>query len=261
LTQTCPKWTWLRRGPFLQQKLRHGHQDHKPLRYVLAYPGTIFDFYVGDNSVEVVAVKGRVSFVHSATEAKYDVADGSPSILADQQQVSSGEGTVDPDWDQWNTVRENFWAAKARVRDGRSNILPPSLQDEAYALEENGRWERVSYEGTERWFWRPRVVVGWSPFTVGRWTDWYGDQTWIPAEPFGYVTTITVTGSTWGITGTGPACGERARRASSPQRGLLLVSRKGFMDSYWDLRGWVPLAPYEPYYCYRPWGGPPCGGS
>ena len=109
-----------------------------PFGYVLADPGTVFDFYVGDNSVEVVAVKGKVSFVHSATEAKYDVAAGSPSILADQQQVSSGEGTVDPDWDRWNTVRENFWAAKARVRRTLGEYLPPSLRDESYALEENG---------------------------------------------------------------------------------------------------------------------------
>ncbi|MDO9124545.1 MAG: FecR domain-containing protein, partial [Deltaproteobacteria bacterium] len=87
-----------------------------PFGYVLAYPGTVFDFYVGDNSVEVVAVRGKVSFVHSETDARYDVAAGSPSILADQQQVSSGEGTVDPDWNRWNTVRENFWTAKARVR-------------------------------------------------------------------------------------------------------------------------------------------------
>src|SRR3990172_9053349 len=84
-----------------------------PFGYVLAYPGTVFDFYVGDNSVEVVAVRGKASFVHSATEAKYDVAAGSPAILADQQQVASGEGTVDSDWDQWNMVREDFWAKKA----------------------------------------------------------------------------------------------------------------------------------------------------
>ena len=48
-----------------------------PFGYVLADPGAVFDFYVGDNSVEVVAVKGKVSFVHAATEAKYDVAAGS----------------------------------------------------------------------------------------------------------------------------------------------------------------------------------------
>src|SRR4030043_1265752 len=66
-----------------------------PFGCVLAYPGTVFDFYVGENSVEVVAVTGKVSFVHSATDAKYDVAAGSPSILADLPQVSSGGGDVD----------------------------------------------------------------------------------------------------------------------------------------------------------------------
>jgi len=229
-----------------------------PFGYVLGDPGTVFDFYVGENSVEVVAVRGKVSFVHSATEAKYDVAAGSPSILADQQQVSSGEGTVDPDWDRWNTVRENFWAAKAKVRGRSFEYLPPSLQDEAYALEENGRWERVPYEGTERWFWRPTTVVAsWSPFTVGRWTDWYGDQTWIPAEPFGYVThhygNWVYVRNYW----------YWAPPVVSVRVGLPLLD-VGF---YWypgrvswihtgTYVGWVPLAPRETYYSYRNWGGP-----
>jgi hypothetical protein len=229
-----------------------------PFGYVLGDPGTVFDFYVGENSVEVVAVRGKVSFVHSATEAKYDVAAGSPSILADQQQVSSGEGTVDPDWDRWNTVRENFWAAKARVRGRSVEYLPPSLRDEAYALDENGRWERVPYEGTERWFWRPTTVVAsWSPFTVGRWTDWYGDQTWIPAEPFGYVThhygNWVYVRNYW----------YWAPPVVSVRVGLPLLD-VGF---YWypgrvswihtgTYVGWVPLAPRETYYSYRNWGGP-----
>jgi hypothetical protein len=229
-----------------------------PFGYVQAYPGTVFDFYVGDNSVEVVAVRGKVSFVHSATEAKYDVAAGSPSILADQQQVSSVEGTVDPGWDRWNTVRENFWAAKARRRGRSFDYLPPSLRDESYALDENGRWERVYYEGAERWFWRPTTVaLGWSPFTVGRWTDWYGDQTWIPAEPFGYVThhygNWVYVRNYW----------YWAPPVVSVRVGLPLLN-VGF---FWypgrvswihtgPYVGWVPLAPYETYYCYRPWGGP-----
>jgi len=229
-----------------------------PFGYVLAYPGTVFDFYVGENSVEVVAVRGKVSFVHPATEAKYDIAAGSPSILADQQQVSSGEGTVDPGWDRWNVVRENFWAAKARLRGRSLEYLPLSLRDEAYALEENGRWERVYYEGAERWFWRPTTVaLGWSPFTVGRWTDWYGDQTWIPAEPFGYVThhygNWVYVRNYW----------YWAPPVVSVRVGMPFLD-VGF---YWypgrvswihtgPYVGWVPLAPYETYYCYRPWGGP-----
>jgi len=228
-----------------------------PFGYVLAYPGTVFDFYVGENSVEVVAVRGKVSFVHSATEAKYDAAAGSPSILADQQQVSSGEGTVDPDWNRWNTVRENFWASKARMRGRSVEYLPPNLGDESYALDENGSWESVPYEGTSRWFWRPRVAVGWSPFTVGRWTDWYGDQTWIPAEPFGYVThhygNWVYVRNYW----------YWAPPVVSVRVGFPLLD-VGF---YWypgrvswihtgTYVGWVPLAPRETYYCYRPWGGP-----
>jgi hypothetical protein len=117
-----------------------------PFGYVLAYPDTVFDFYVGENSVEVVPVRGTVGFIHTATNAKYDVKAGFPSILADQDQVSSGEGIVDPDWDQWNRTRESGWAAKARVRGRSVQYLPPSLHNESYALEENGRRERVPYE-------------------------------------------------------------------------------------------------------------------
>jgi len=66
--------------------------------------------------------------------------------------------------------RESFWAMKARVKGRSVDYLPPNLREEAYTLEENGRWEDVSYEGEPRRFWRPTTVaVGWSPFTVGRW--------------------------------------------------------------------------------------------
>ena len=242
---------------FYNKSSRSVIKTTSPFGYVLAYPGTVFDFYVGDNSVEVVAVKGRVSFVHSATGAKYDVAVGSPSILADQQQVSSGEGTIDPDWDRWNKAREKFWAAKARVRGRSVEYLPPGLQDEAYVLEENGRWERVPYEGAARWFWRPRVAVGWSPYTVGRWTDWYGDQTWIPAESFGYVThhygNWVYLGNYW----------YWAPPVVSVQSGSPFLD----VGYYWypgrvswihsgAYVGWVPLAPRETYYSYHHWGGP-----
>ena len=229
-----------------------------PYGYVLADPGTAFDFYVGDNSVEVVALQGDVSFVHSATGTRYDVSAGSASILADENQVSSGEGTVDPDWDQWNAERDNFWAEKARERGLSAVYLPPNLQNESYALEENGRWERVPYEGSPRWFWRPTTVAfGWSPFTVGRWTDWYGDQTWIPSEPFGYVThhygNWVYISNNW----------YWAPPVANVQIGLPLLN----IGFYWNpgrvswihsgaYVGWVPLAPRETYYSYRNWGGP-----
>lgn len=229
-----------------------------PFGDVLAYPGTVFDFYVGENSVEVVAVRGKVSFVHAATDARYDVSAGFPSIFADEKQVSPGKETVDPDWDRWNASREDFWAAKTRVRGRSVEYLPPSLRDDSYVLEENGRWERVSYEGTERWFWRPIAVVsGWSPFTVGRWTNWYGDQIWIPAEPFGYVThhygNWIYVRNNW----------YWAPPVVSLRVGLPLLD----IGFFWSpgrvlwvhtgaYVGWVPLAPRETYYSHRHWGGP-----
>jgi hypothetical protein len=229
-----------------------------PFGYVLANPGAVFDFYVGESSVEMVAVKGTVSFIHSATNVKYDILPGSPSILADESQVSSGEGTVDPDWDRWNTTRENFWTAKARVRGRSVQYLPPSLQSESYVLEENGRWESIPYEGSSRWFWRPATVaVGWSPFTAGRWTDWDGDQTWIPEEPFGYVThhygNWVYVRNNW----------YWAPPVTTVTVGLPLLNigffwspgRVSWIHSGQNV-GWVPLAPRETYYSHRNWGGP-----
>ncbi|MHB8139571.1 MAG: DUF6600 domain-containing protein, partial [Smithellaceae bacterium] len=228
-----------------------------PFGYVLADPGTVFDFYVGENSIEVIAVKGIVSFVHTATNARYDVAAGSPSILADASQVSSGDGTIDPDWNRWNRARENFWAAKARARGRSGEYLPLDLRDESYALEENGRWESIPYEGSSRWFWRPTTVyVGWSPFTAGRWTDWHGDQVWIPAEPFGYVThhygNWIYTRNSWYW-----APPVVRVRVGVPLLDIGFFWSPGRVswihhDAY---VGWVPLAPRETYYSHRRWGG------
>ncbi|MCE5266244.1 MAG: hypothetical protein LLG97_22265 [Deltaproteobacteria bacterium] len=228
-----------------------------PFGYVQADPGTIFDLYVGENSVEVVSVKGTESFVHSASGGRYDVAAGPASILADAEQVSTGDGTVDPDWNRWNMERENYWLARAEVKGPSAEYLPPQLQNDAYVLEENGSWDTVYYEGEPRRCWRPtRVAVGWSPFTVGHWTDWYGDQTWIPGEPFGYVTHHY---GNWIFAGRywywcPPVVGVRV--------GLPLLNigfswcpgRVAWIHSGIHV-GWVPLAPRETYYCRHRWGG------
>jgi hypothetical protein len=227
-----------------------------PFGYVLSYPGSAFDFYVGENSAEIVAVKGTVSFIHTGANARYDASAGSPSILADQTQVASGEGAVDPDWDAWNASRDQFWAAKARLRGPSALYLPPVLRSDAYVLEENGEWVSVGYEGRERWFWRPTTVpAGWAPFTVGRWTEWYGDQTWIPAEPFGYVTHHY---GAWVLVGDQWYWAPPVARPGQPLLDVGFAWYPGrvswiYNDGY---VGWVPLAPRETYYCHYAWGGP-----
>lgn len=226
--------------------------------YVQADSGTIFDFYVGENSVEVVAIKGTVSFVHTTTGGRYDVASGAASVLADPEQVSSGDGTVDPEWNRWNMERENFWLARAEVKGPSAEYLPPELRSDAYALEENGSWETIYYEGQERRCWRPtRVAVGWSPFTVGRWTDWYGDQTWIPAEPFGYVThhygNWIYARNHWYWA---PPVVRVGIGLPLLDIGLFWFPGRVAWIHSGVYVGWVPLAPRETYYCRRPWGGP-----
>ena len=229
-----------------------------PFGYALAEPGAIFDVYVGENSVEVVAIKGTVSFVHPASERRYSVTSGANSLLADQQQVSWGEGAADADWNRWNMERENFWLAKEMAKGPASEYLPPELHNEAYALDENGRWERVFYEGEERLFWRPTAVAGdWSPFTVGRWTDWSGEQTWIPAEPFGYVTHHY--GNWVNVRNRWYWAPPVARwRIGLPflDIGFFWYPGRVFWIHSGVNVGWAPLAPRETYYSRRPWGGP-----
>ncbi len=229
-----------------------------PFGYALADPDTVFDLYAGEASVEVVALKGHVRFVHAATNSKYDVEAGFPSILADQSKVSYGDGKIDPDWGRWNATREDFWRAKAGMGGQAAEYLPPGLRYDNNIFEEYGNWERVSYEGADRWFWRPTVVAGgWSPFTVGRWTYWYGDQTWIPVEPFGYIThhygNWVYIRNRW----------YWAPPIVSGRMGSSLLDVGFFWFPgrvSWIHRGthvgWVPLAPRENYYCHRDWGGP-----
>jgi len=229
-------------------------QATTPFGYVMAQPGAVFDLYVGDQSAEVIAIKGDVDFVHNATGTKYEVLPGASSIVADEREVASGEGNVDADWDDWNANRDSLWSKRMTVRGDSVKYLPPAIHDDAYALEENGRWEEVEYEGRRQRLWRPvRVERDWAPFTAGRWTVWNEDNTWVPEEPFGYVThhygNWVMVGSAWfwappvvrvrvtpGVIGFGWYPGRVAWIGTGAQI------------------GWIPLAPMEPYYCHRRWG-------
>ncbi len=234
-------------------------QATTPFGYVVAPAGTAFDLYVGERSLEVISLKGTVDFILNRDKTKYPVVAGSPSIVSDGQQVTSGQGHVDADWDDWNVARDRLWSKRTETRGESLRYLPPSLHDDAYELDENGRWERVYYEGEYRSFWRPTYVSpGWAPFTVGRWTDYYGDNCWIPNEPFGYMTHhygnwIWVdTCSCWYWAPPVVTIGLPFGPFLSIPFGWC-PGRVAWLYSGFNI-GWFPLAPFEPYYCYRPWG-------
>lgn len=229
-----------------------------PYGYVVASGNTAFDLYVGDESLEVIAIRGTVDFVHERSDARYQIRSGSFSIIADHSETARGNGTVESAWDDWNGQRDATWHKRLRGKNYSAGYLPEPIRDEGYILDETGRWERVYYEGEYRHMWRPlRVERSWRPFTAGRWTVYYGDHCWIPDEPFGYVTHHY---GSWVYV--------EARHcwywippvmriaASAPRFSISFGWYPGRVS--WIHRGtfigWVPLTPYERYYCYRPWG-------
>ncbi len=226
--------------------------------YVTAPGDTTFDLDVGDDSVEVVTLKGTVYFTHSTSETEVEVIAGSSSILADSHQVTAGEASTDPYWHAWNRKRDTLWAKRMRMKGKSVKYLPPRLHDDAYVLEEHGRWERVYYHGAYHYFWRPLYVsVGWAPFTVGRWVLWYGDHTWIPHEPFGYVThhygNWVFVGGFWYWA---PPMSYVRVHIGRPllHIGFAWYPGRVAWIHFGAHVGWVPLAPWEPYYCHHHWG-------
>jgi len=226
-----------------------------PFGYVLAEPGSIFDLYVGDQSVEVLALGGQVGYFQQGSDARYDVIPGGASILADATQVAAGEGMLDAQWDDWNAGRDSIRTKRAEVRGESVSHLPPQIKDDAYDLDESGRWEQVMYQGEYREFWRPTVVAEtWQPFTVGRWTDYYGDQVWVPEESFGYVThhygNWLIINGRWYWAPPAPV----VEVVAGPFIGFgWYPGRVAWISSGADV-GWVPLAPAEVYYSHHSWG-------
>ena len=195
-------------------------------------------------------MQGTVDFIHEPDQTKYQVDAGSSSIVADAKQVTSGPGREAAAWAEWNTTRDGLWAKRTEVKGESVKYLPSELQHDAYDLDRGGRWERVNYEGRDYQAWTPvGVDSDWAPYTVGRWTDYYGDNAWIPDEPFGYVT-MHYGNWLWANGGwcwVPPAVGVGVTVGWFP-------GRVGWLYSNADV-GWFPLAIGEPYYSHHRWGG------
>ena len=227
-----------------------------PFGYATGAPGSVFDVYVGSESVEVVAIKGKVQFVHDVDGAKYNAVPGSMSILADNRQAEAGEGKVDAGWDDWNIARDSVLRRSIETKGESVDHLPVGIREDSATLDQCGKWERVYYAGEYREAWHPTSVEqGWAPYTEGHWTDWYGDYTWIPYEPFGYVTHHygywfwAKEGWYWSPPVASPVY-------EAPDWGIgfgWYPGRVGWIYSASAI-GWFPLLPWEPYYAFNWWG-------
>lgn len=247
-------------GRFFNKGARTELKVATPYGYVLASHDTVFELLVGEKSVEVTALQGTVDFVHVSNESRFEVIAKSSCLLADAERVTSTQGRTDAAWDKWNCDRDLLWAKRMEKCQESAGHLPEALCTEAYALQEHGKWESVSYEGATRTLWRPtRVSAGWAPFTVGRWTVWHDEHCWVPAEPFGYVThhygNWVWIGSSWYWAP--PVVGVSVQ-VGGPFFGIgfgWYPGRVAWVHS--PIRhhvGWITLAPDEVYYSHRYWG-------
>jgi hypothetical protein len=230
-----------------------------PFGYVVAGAGATFDVSVGAQSAEVMALAGKVDFIREHDRTRYSTTAGSSSIVADSHQVTEGDAQQDAAWDNWNLNRDEIWARRVEVKGDSVKYLPEDLRDEAYDLETNGRWEKVNYEGEEHYLWRPtHVSADWEPYTEGRWTDYHEDNTWVPDEPFGYVThhygnwVWVDTSDAWYWVPPTVSIGVGVNFALGCPF-CWHPGRVGWI--YSDVAiGWFPLAPFEPFYCHHWWG-------
>ena len=220
--------------------------------------------YVGSESVEVFTLQGKAELVSTAGDSKYELSLGSP-VITNGSQVMAGTDAIDPQWDGWNMERNNLILTRLEVKGASTVILPQNLKNESYSLEENGVWEEVnsaSNNGKQR-LWRPtKVEQGWRPFTSGRWVEIYGENCWVPDEPFGYVTHHYgnwefVNGNWyWAPPSAEPQPEVVAADQPPPPVAILPAwypGRVGWFYSETEI-GWVPLAPQEPFYSVNPWG-------
>jgi hypothetical protein len=226
-------------------------------------PGSAIDVQVDEQAVTVSVVRGEATF-HSYDDGveKVEVLSGSTSLEFLEKSIIAGVGPINRKWDNWCADREGLWNRNNLVR---SEHLPESMQEYAYAMEPYGRWQRIYYRGYYYWAWKPHsVAVGWSPYTTGYWQDWHGSPVWIDHNPWGWVTHhhgnwINMHGAwLWtpyvhvshvaGVTviGFNIRFGKRYRSHWHPGRVRWIAHN--------DYIGWLPLAPWEIYYGKHKWG-------
>ncbi|MCU0229658.1 MAG: FecR domain-containing protein, partial [Bryobacterales bacterium] len=153
------------------------------------------------------------------------------------------------EFDNWNRDRDRL------IRRSESYRYVDRSIPGAHELDAYGSWVNVAPYGM---VWQPRVAGGWAPYRHGRWSwvDYYG-WNWISYDPWGwapfhYGRWFNSPGFGW--------CwypGGFGRQFYSPAVvGFFGFGGVGVGIGFGNV-GWVPLAPFEPFY---PWWGGRWGG-
>jgi hypothetical protein len=213
---------------------------------------------VGQGSYRIgVNPTGQTEVTVRAGEAEAFTPQGSEPIPAGAKMMLRGAAS-DPEfqmvtasapdnWDQWNDDRD-----RSLVRSRSYQYVSPDVPG-AEDLDSAGRWINVPPYGS---VWSPNGVgADWAPYRDGRWVwiDWYG-WTWVDSSSWGwapYHYGRWFYGASYGWCWFPGPIYERYHWRPA------LVAFFGFGGGMgvgfgFGNMGWVPLAPYEPFY---PWYG------
>jgi hypothetical protein len=195
---------------------------------------------VRSGEVEVFTPRG----VERLRSGRTMLVRGTPS----DPEFQTARASEEDDFDRWNERRDRDLTRSRRYRYVHRDIYG------AEDLDSHGAWVYVPPYG---WVWKPYVTAGWAPYRLGRWTwlDWYG-WSWASYDPWGWAPYHYGRwfhhGGSWCWW---PGAYRHPRYYWRP--GLVAFFGWGGYGGVhvgigFGNVGWVPLAPWEPYY---PWYG------
>ena len=212
------------------------------------YRISVFD----DGSSEITVRSG---------EAEIFTPRGSERLRSGRTMMARGTSS-DPEFRVANAIHEDEWDRwnERRDRDLERSRSYSYVSRDIYGAEDldhHGRWVYVPPYG---WVWAPYVSGGWAPYRYGRWSwiDWYG-WSWVSYDPWGWAPYHY---GRWFHSGPYGWCwypgSVYGRHYWRP--GLVAFFGFGGVRAGFGFGsvGWVPLAPYEPYYAWygnRYYGG------
>jgi hypothetical protein len=135
-----------------------------------------------DTWTEVTVRGGKAEVVTDGGDRGGEIvrADETAVVEGDRQARIGVESAASYDsLERWASSLED----EARYARTNDEYLDDNLRYQAAPLARYGSW--VNHGGQS--YWRPRVAVGWSPYSQGRWTYTPAGLTWVSYEPWGWV--------------------------------------------------------------------------
>jgi len=214
---------------------------------------------VGKGSFRVTVREAETEITARSGEAEIYSPRGAERLRSGRTMLVRG-ATSDPEFrmtaavprdrfDEWNESRDRYLERTRSYRYVSRDIYG------ADELDYYGRWVWVAPYG---WVWTPwGVAAWWAPYRYGRWVwiDWYG-WTWLSYDPWGWAPFHY---GRWFWHAPYGWCWYPGPRHYRHYWRPALVAFVGFhvggvhVGIGFGRIGWIPLAPYEPYY---PWYGP-----